>query len=372
MKAAQGATGYLPPPLQPVGRTKVHWGGRDLLYFGGCDYFRLSTHPAVRSVVRRSLSTLGLNVAASRLTTGNHALHLELEARLAQFFEVEAAALVPNGYLSNLAAAQALEGQFTCALLDERAHPSLVDASLALGCPVSRFRHRDPEDLARLLRALPHPSSPLILTDGVFGQDGALAPLGEYLELLPKDGRILVDDAHGVGVLGRYAKGTAQHFGVPVRRLVQCATLSKAFGVHGGVILGTRRLIEAVQRRSRVFAGSTPLPLPLAAGALAALVLVATDLKMRQRLAHSTALVKAALPTFGVAVHDNPAPIVSLEPKSTQQAARLERSLLAQRIYPSFIRYPGGPEAGFFRFAISSEHTPRELGRLVAGVACGL
>ena len=126
----------LPPPLQQTDRTFVLAGGRKVTYFGGCDYFRLSSHPAVLAAMSKGLERFGLNVAASRKTTGNHRLYELLEERLAGFFGVEAAVLVSSGYVSNLAVAQALAGQFTHALLDDGAHNSLVDATKFLDCPV--------------------------------------------------------------------------------------------------------------------------------------------------------------------------------------------------------------------------------------------
>src|SRR6185503_6182981 len=131
----------LAEPLQQVERTFVLRQGRKLSYFGGCDYFRLSSHPAVLKALRTGLEQFGLTVAASRKTTGNHSLYEKLESALATFFGVDAAVLVSNGYVANLVATQALEGEFTHALIDERAHGSLLDAAGLLGCPIRRFKH---------------------------------------------------------------------------------------------------------------------------------------------------------------------------------------------------------------------------------------
>ena len=139
----------LSPPLQQTDRTYFFFRGRKLSYFGGCDYFRLTSHPAVLRAVRDGLNQFGLNVAASRKTTGNHRLYEELERKLARLFTAERAVFVSNGYLTNLVVAQALAGEFTHALVDARAHASLQDAAALLGCPVIRFAHRDPADCAR-------------------------------------------------------------------------------------------------------------------------------------------------------------------------------------------------------------------------------
>jgi 7-keto-8-aminopelargonate synthetase-like enzyme len=352
-------------PLQQVLRTRVRYRGRTLSYFGGCDYFRLASHPAVRAALRDGLRRYGLNVAASRLTSGHHRLYDELERELARFFHAEAALLVGTGYVTNLAVAQALAGQFSHALLDERAHVSLHDAAALLDCPVLKFKHRDPEDLGRALRRCGREARPIVMTDGMFGHDGAVAPLRAYLKLLPRDGRLLVDDAHGAGTLGRAGGGAVEVEGVSRRRVVQCVTLSKAFGVYGGAVICSRTLRESILARSHVFVGSTPPPLPLVNAARAALRLLQTDPGLRRRLNENANYVKAALRRAGFPLPDAPGPLVPISPGAPPAQARLRRALLAANILPPFIRYPGGPANGYFRFAISSEHTRRQLDELV-------
>jgi 8-amino-7-oxononanoate synthase len=144
----------LPQTLQQVDRTYVLLKGRKLSYFAGCDYFRLASHPKVVKAVEAGLRKYGLNVSASRMTTGNHEMYGKLEDLLADFFGVEAALLASNGYAPNLMVAQALSGQYTHALLDERAHGCLVDAAYLLDCPVIKYKHRDVGDLGEILRRL--------------------------------------------------------------------------------------------------------------------------------------------------------------------------------------------------------------------------
>ncbi len=359
----------LAPPLQQVDRTFVLHRGKKLSYFGGCDYFRLSSHPAVAQALREGLAKYGLNVAASRVTTGNHALYELLEERLAKFFGVESATLVSIGYMSNLALAQALAGEFSHALMDSGAHCSLRDAAAFFECPVVEFNHRDTPSLARALRRCGQSARPVLLTDGLFARDGELAPLGEYLRALPSGGLVAVDDAHGAGTLGPTGRGTAEHLGVPTRRIFQTITLSKAFGVYGGAILGPRALQRKIHARSAVFAGQTPLPLPLACAAIASLEILQTDSSLRERLAANTRFVKNALREAGLRVANTPSPIIQVVPRSPRDMARLKERLLGRRIYPTHIRYPGGPAGGYFRFALSSEHGQDQLEGLVAAVA---
>ena len=354
----------LPSPLQQLDRIYVSYRRKPFSYFGGCDYFRLASHPKVLRAAREGLATFGLNVAASRATTGNHELYDRLEIELARFFNVETALLVPNGYITNLAVAQTLAGRFSHALLDGRAHPSLADAAQFLDCPVVKFHHRDVEDLRRVLQRLGSGVRPILLTDGMFSHDGSVAPLKTYLDILPRDSLVLLDDAHGAGVLGKTGKGTTEYAGVSRRRIIQTVTLSKAFGVYGGAILSTRRLREQIIARSRLFTGSTPLPLPLASAALEAVDILRNGSRLRARLQRNVDRLKTALRGAGFSEEPTPGPVVSLVPRHDCEAQVLKRSLLRRKILPAFIQYPGGPEGGYFRFAISSEHTRTQLDHL--------
>lgn len=354
----------LSPPLQQVDRTFVLNQGRKLSYFGGCDYFRLSSHPQVLQAAEGGLRRYGLNVSASRITTGNHQLYENLEKQIARFFGAPSATLASNGYVPNLMVAQALAGQFSHALIDERAHGCLADAAQLLDCPIVKFRNQDAADLARILKRLGN-IRPIILTDGMFSHDGTLAPIKQYLAALPAGGMILLDDAHGAGTLGKTGRGTLELAGVPGTRIIQTITLSKAFGVYGGAVLSSPELRSAIISKSRLFSGNTPLPLPLANAALKSLAILAADKKMRARLQRNISFVKDSLCRAGYPMVDSPAPIIAIVPTSAKETARLKKRLLAASVFPSFIKYPGGPENGYFRFAISSEHTHKQLRMLI-------
>jgi len=355
----------LAPHLQPSGRTQVVFHNRKLACFGGCDYFRLSSHPAVVSALHEGARRFGVNVAASRLTTGNHEIYERLERELARFFRADAALVVSSGYVTNIAVAQALAGNFSHVLLDQRAHVCLVDAARFLGCPVVRFKHRDPADVSRAIQRLGRSSKPILLTDGMFSHDGSAAPLRAYLRLLPRDAWLLVDDAHGAGVLGKTGGGTIELEGVSRRRVVQTITLSKAFGVYGGAILCPPQVRDRIIARSSLFGGNTPLPLPLVNAAIAAVRILKRDRRLGARLARNVGLVKESLRRAGLALPDNPGPVIPVCPERENESESLKRRLLAAGILPPFIRYPGAPKEGYFRFVISSEHTRSQLAALV-------
>ena len=353
-------------PLQFTGDNEVRRRQRTLLYFSGCDYFRLSRNPKVALALRNSLAKDGLSVAASRRTTGNHKSYARLETQLATFFGAETALVLPDGYLAPIAATQALAGEFTHALMDEFAHGALADAARMLDCPVIKFKHRNVLDLARALVKCGRNARPLILTDGMFSHDGSVAPLRKYLKLLPPNGMILVDDAHGVGVLGATGKGSLEHEGVGRKKIIQCATLSKAFGVYGGVVLATRRLRGTIMERSGSFIGTTPLPLPLAGAALASLNLLQRDRSRRKRLFRNLAYIRTALRRAGWEISETPGPIVRLPAMNELEAGDLKKRLLTADIYPPFLKYGSSSATGFFRLVISSEHTEAQLDRLIS------
>jgi 7-keto-8-aminopelargonate synthetase-like enzyme len=345
----------LAEPLQQVDRTWVEWRGQTLTYFAGCDYFRLASHPRVLAAAENALRIFGLNVAASRRTTGNHFLYDELESALADFFGSEESVLISNGYLTNLAVLQGVRERFTCILIDEKSHSSHVDAASSAGLSCQTFKHKSVNDL--ITKLTPNPT--LILTDGVFAHDGSIAPLREMFERLPKEAWILVDDSHGAGVLGANGRGTHEYFKLPRKRLIQTTTLSKAFGCFGGAINASREICDLIRSRSNAFGGSTPCPLPCAAAALEAVRLL-DDPSFRERLRENCARVGAG-----------PAAIFSVIPADDAVCERVRCALLKRGIFPPLIRYQNSPSQGYFRFAISSEHTRAQLEALADALSEG-
>lgn len=360
-----------PEPLQQIDRTYVRYRNRKLSYFSGCDYFRLASHPEVIAALKEGVAKYGLNVAASRLTTGNHILYHQLEQRLADFFEAEDALLVSGGYVTNLIVAQAFAGSFSHAIVDEKSHPSLWDAAKLLDCPMVKLKHRNTQDLEQIVRRCGPGASLMLLTDGMFAHDGSVAPLANYLKILPDDALILVDDAHGGGVIGKMGKGSVEYEGIGRRRVIQTITLSKAFGTYSGAIVGTRQLRKRIIERSKMFLGSTPVPLPLANAAIRSVRILKSDHCLRERLYTNTKLVKDALCAAGELLEVTPGPIVPVIPRSARDASRLGDGLLKAGIYPPFVKYATGPARGYFRFVISSEHRPGQLETLLEVLSAG-
>jgi 7-keto-8-aminopelargonate synthetase-like enzyme len=358
-----------PEALEFIGENEVRLRGRTLVYFSGCDYFRLARNPRLAVAAISSLKKNGLNVAASRRTTGNHKIYAQLESELAEFFGSETAVLLPDGYFAPLAVTQALAGEFTHVFVDELAHGALFDAARMLDCPLKQFKHRDAGSLKKWLDRAGLKSRPLILTDGLFAHDGSVPPLRKYLRLLPRDGMILVDDAHGAGVLGATGKGVLEFEKVKRQRIIQCITLSKAFGAYGGVVLASRDLRGKILARSWAFIGTTPLPPPLAGAALASLKIMRTGKLKRIKLFQNLAYARKALRAAGWEIAETPGPIIRLPAMDEAHAAKLKAQLLAASIYPPFLKYSKASGPGIFRFVISSEHTRTQLDNLIAALA---
>lgn len=369
-----------PPILQQTDVTWVLLRGRRLMYFGGSDYLRLSWHPAVRRAMQAGVDQWGPSAGASRMTTGNVPVYGTLERELARFFGMPSATVTSAGYTAPLVAAQAVAPDHTHVVLDARAHACLVDAATLTTLPVTRFAHREVDDLRRAVRACGRKARVLVMTDGLFTHSGEVAPLAEYQAVLPASATLLVDDAHGAGCLGPRGRGTPEWVGAKPRQgMVWTITLSKAFGAYGGVILSSTAVRQAILERSRLFTGNTEVPPPCAEAARAALgVLREEGDARRARLRAHTETLRRRLAEAGPAsgavarrpvdvaalVRERPGPMVVGVPSSAASATRLERALLDAEIFPSLIRYPNGPADRYFRFALSSEHTADQLQRL--------
>jgi 7-keto-8-aminopelargonate synthetase-like enzyme len=320
----------------------------------------------VMRALHEGAEKFGLNVAASRSTTGNHALYGELESAVANFFRAPAALVFSNGYVTNFGVCEALAGEITHALIDERSHSSVAGAARFLGCEMLTLKHRDANDLSTLVKKIGGRARLLVITDGMFSHDGSVAPLREYLRVLPRSATLLVDDAHGAGVLGEQGRGTLEHAGVPRQRVIQTIALSKAFGCYGGAVLCSTKMRDRIIERSRVFNGNTPLPLPFANAALTAVQLLQQSVKWRDRINVNALRVKQDLRDAGHDIPENPGPIISITPRDAAEAKRLTTRLLKHGVFPSFIRYASS--SGYFRFMISSEHTRRQLDVLVTAL----
>lgn len=361
------------PALQGSDATHVQLDGVRLLAFHGCGYLGLAHDPDVLAASRAALETYGASGLASRTTTGNLELHERLEAHLADFLKVEAALVIADGYLADLAAVMGLRDVVGTALLDGDAHPSLQDAVRLAGLPEASYGEGDINHAMALLDRDAQ-ASPLVATDGAFAMHGRLAPLPELLRYLPESGHLLVDDSHGVGVLGLHGRGTAEAFGISDRRLTITGSLGKALGSGGGFIAGAAETVAAIRRKALPFIGSTALAPALAAAALAAVQKLDSDSDRLARLQANTGQLHRTARRVGLRSTGTFLPVLRIPFDDYQDARRLSAALHVEGIFAPAMRYPGSApasasgdattEGGTVRCAVNSEHTSADIRRL--------
>src|SRR5687767_12888982 len=245
---------------------------RSVLNLSSNNYLGLTTHPRLRQSALEALNTLGVGTGSVRTIAGTMEIHMELERRLAQFKQTEAAVVFQSGFTANAGTVSSILGRDDAIVSDELNHASIIDGARLSRATIKVFPHRDVTAARQLLEALPREQRTLLITDGVFSMDGDLGPLPELCDLADEFGCIMmVDDAHASGVFGRNGRGTIDHFGMHGRVDVQVGTLSKAIGALGGYVAGNRNLIEFLHHRGRPFLFSTSHPPSVVATCLAAL-----------------------------------------------------------------------------------------------------
>ena len=349
--------------LKFVDRTYVLHEERKLIYFGGIDYHRMSNNPLILQALTEAAYEYGLNCTGSRTTTGNHPIYIELEAAAANFFQTEAAAVFGGGYLSNIIFLQAASKDDDIFFLDEISHSSIVDAVKQSGKQMIYFKHMDADNLEKKMRKHLKPGNkPIITTDGVFAARGEIPPLSDYAQIAAKyDAKILIDDAHAMAVVGHTGKGSWEHAGIDRHLVYQTGTLSKGFGVYGGVIPENYDIIGKIQKGSNAFIGSTGLPLPIAAAAIKSIEYLQKNPQLVRGLQTCSLALKKKLRRIGFDLPLFPSPIISITFNDEKKNKILHEILLENGIYPPFTNYPGAPPGGHFRFAISSVHKDSQI-----------
>ena len=347
--------------------------GRVLISFGGCNYLGLAADARVIGAVGAATARFGLSSTASRETTGNAAPHDALERDLAAFLGVERALLVPDGYLANIAACQGLAaGGCTHAVLDSRAHVSMADAARTAGMSIARFDHGDAGSLARCLAAI-RPARAVVMTDGVFTADGEPAPLIEYLEALGGGDRLLVDDCHGLGVLGPCGRGSVAYWGLRDARVIITSSLAKGIGVAGGVGGGAGDEVARCARAT-AYVCTTPIAPALAEGARAAIGVLLHEPTRVDRLATNAERLRGGLHALGLALMPTApyTPIVAFTLADLPTMERFAAALADAGFRVPLIRYPGGPAEAYFRLSVNAEHSLDQIDCLLGAIAAGL
>lgn len=351
----------------PTGRILLD--KREVILLGSNNYLGLSVHPVVIEAATTAVQTYGTGASASRLMSGNCHLYAQLEAKIAKAKGTETALVFGSGYLANIGIIPALAGDGDLILSDALNHASIID-----GCRLSQatkqiYRHCDIEHLESLLAQSTQFRRRLIVTDGVFSMDGDIAPLPEICTLAERyDAAVMVDDAHGFGVLGKTGGGTIEHFGLENRGIIQMGTLSKAIGGLGGYVAGSTVLIDFLINRARSFIFTTGLPPATLAGASAAIDVIRSTPELRQQLSANVLLLKNGLLDRGFHLLPSQTQILPLILGTAEVASRFAEVLLAHGVYAPAIRPPTVPEGtSRLRISVIASHTTEDLETAVAG-----
>lgn len=342
---------------------RITVNGKNLLLMCSNDYLGLAGHPALRDAARAAMDQYGFGSGGSRLVSGTSSLHHELERRLARFKGTETALVFNSGYAANTGIIQAITRKGDVILSDGLNHASIVD-----GCRLSKaeravYRHKDMNHVEYILKASRDARLKLIVTDGVFSMDGDIAPLPDLVFLAEKYGAILmVDDAHGTGVLGQTGKGTVEHFKLEGRVPIQMGTLGKAFGSFGAYAAGSRDLIAFLVNHARSFMYSTALPPSVCAASIAALDIVEKEPVHREKMWKNRERFVSGLKGLDIAVGASETPIVPIVIGDSAQACKAGEALIEYGVYATAIRPPTvQPGTARIRTTVTAAHSDQDI-----------
>ena len=352
--------------LQSESAAHSRFDGKEVINLASNNYLGLTTHPRLREAALEAVRKFGVGSGAVRTISGTMSLHLELEERIAAFKHAKACVVFQSGFAANAGTVAAILGPEDHIISDELNHASIID-----GCRLSRakihvFPHKDALAAENILTELDRAAGrKLLISDGVFSMDGDIGPLPGLTAAAEKHGAIMmVDDAHSSGVLGRNGRGTIDHFGLHGRVQVQVGTLSKAIGVLGGYVCGSRDLIEFLYHRARPFLFSTSHPPAVAAACLAAFDVLEQEPERIQNLWNNTKYFKAGLTSsgFDTGMSETPiTPVIVGEPKLAHELSRL---LFEEGVLATGIGFPTVPKGkARVRTIVTATHTPEELDR---------
>jgi 8-amino-7-oxononanoate synthase len=347
--------------------TEVIVDGRKLVDFSSNDYLGLAAHPALAAAMAECAERCGAGSGASHLISGHGREHAALEEELAAFIGRPRALLFSTGYMANLGVVTALASRGESVLLDRLSHASLIDAGLLSGARFRRYPHCD-ADAARRLLGEGTPKTTVLATDGVFSMDGDIAPLAALSQAArAHDAWLVVDDAHGIGVLGANGRGAVELAGLGCDDVpVLVGTLGKAFGTFGAFAAGAEDLIELLIQRARSYIYTTALPQPVAAATRAALRIVREETWRRERALALTARFRALSREAGVPLADSVTPIQPIPLGDAQAALAAQHALRAAGFWVVAIRSPTVPAgAERLRVTLTAGHEEHQVDALV-------
>ncbi|MGA2820990.1 MAG: glycine C-acetyltransferase [Anaerolineales bacterium] len=338
--------------------------GKRVLNFCSNNYLGLANHPRLVEAARSAVGRYGVGPAAVRSIAGTTELHLELERRLAAFKGAQATVTFQSGFNANLGCIPAVVGKEDGVFSDELNHASIIDGCRLSGATIMRYAHTQPEDLQRQLREKRSGfRRALVITDGVFSMDGDIAPLDQIASVAKDfEAMLMVDDAHGEGVLGRGGRGIVDHFSLHGRVDIEVGTLSKAFGVVGGIVAGSPELVDWLRQRGRPFLFSSAMTIPDTAACLAALDLLESSTELVDRLWENARYFKAEMKGLGFDTGKSVTPITPIMLGEAPVAQTFSRTLFEEGVFAMAISYPTVPQGrARIRVMISAAHDRKDL-----------
>lgn len=345
--------------------------GRRMIMLGSNNYLGLASDPRVKAAAVAAVQEYGTGTTGSRLLNGTLELHADVERRIARFLRRDDAIFYTSGYLANCGAIAGLAHRGDCVVLDRQAHASIVDGARLSYAEVKRFRHNDVRDLERVLESCGD-AGKLVVVDGIYSMEGALAPLPRIVQACRTHGaRLVVDDAHGLGVLGRDGRGTAEHFGVEDGVDVIVGTASKALPAVGGFVAGNREIIEYLRytgaNRAFYFAASPPAA--AVAAVREALAIIQERPALRARLWAITRRFQHALLGMGFDTMGSRTPIVPIRVGSLERAFALWRALSEEGIFVNVAIPPAVPAGGsLVRMTLTAAHTDAQIDHVLGAL----
>ncbi len=345
--------------------------GKQVVNLASNNYLGLTTHPRLREAAIQAIQDYGVGSGAVRTIIGTMTLHEQLEEKLAQFKNTEAAIVFQSGFTANTGVIPAIMGEGDVIVSDELNHASIIDGCRLTVATRKVYKHKDMTELERRLEESRGARRVMVVTDGVFSMDGDIAPLPSIVELAERyDAIVMVDDAHASGVLGKDGRGTVDHFGLHGRVHIQMGTLSKAIGVLGGYIAGSRSLREWLVQRGRPYLFSTSHPPAVVASCIAALDVLQEEPHLIDTLWENTRYFKAELTRLGFDTGASETPITPVIVGESARALRMSARLFEEGVFGQAIVYPTvARDRARIRTIVTAGHTRENLDRALDAFA---
>lgn len=356
--------GYYPYfiPLTENEGTEVVYQGHRLIMCGSNNYLGLTTHPLVREAACKAVERFGTSCTGSRFLNGTLELHEQLEQELAEFVGKEAALVFSTGMQANLGAVSALVGRGDYVILDKDDHASIVDGARLSYGEIQRYRHNDLEHMERVLKSLPETAGKLVVVDGLFSMEGDIAPLPDLVPLAKRYGaRVMVDDAHAMGVLGG-GRGTAAHYGMTDQVDLVMSTFSKSFASLGGFIAGDEVVVHYIKHAARSLIFSASIPPAATAAALAALRVMKSEPERVDRVNSNAARMREGFTRLGFNIGKSTTPIVPILIGDDQKTFLTWRLLFENGVFVNPVISPAvAPGRQLLRTSYMATHTEEQL-----------